>query len=186
MKKYLILGLIVVAQSNAMVYHSRFPYYLRPFNPQDGVRPIDKSRLNYSLHEEINNNDPIGVKLATILAILKQGADVNAPDSNGNTPLMNACIGGNPEVIKILLNHRFQVNVNAINHQPGAAPVTALIYAAIYGKMAAISCLLADQSLDLEVASQGKKMLEFAQYPDPLNPQWKELLPKKRLKINLK
>lgn len=180
MKIYLTVGLMVIAQTNAMDWHPR--YQFRRFNPRDStVRPIDTSRLNYSLHEEIQNNDPMRVKLATIQAILRKGGDVNAPDFNGNTPLMNACIWGNPDVIKVLLNHP-KIKVNVINAQPGSAPMTALIYASIYAKIEAINCLINDESLDLDVASQGKKMLEFAYYPDPISPRWEEFLPKKGLK----
>ena len=58
------------------------------------------------------NNKPDAAKLEQAL---KDGADVNARDEKGNTPLHIAARSGDVEVVKMLLAHR--ANINAINHE---------------------------------------------------------------------
>lgn len=45
------------------------------------------------------------VTIYNSIASNKNGTNVNTPDSNGNTPLMNACRTGSEEVVKLLLAH---------------------------------------------------------------------------------
>src|SRR5215471_15730182 len=72
-----------------------------------------------SLIEALRNND-----LNAIKAAVASGAQVNAPDDTGATPLMYAALYGTPETLKVLLDKGAQVN--AINRF-GA---TALMWAA--------------------------------------------------------
>lgn len=43
---------------------------------------------------------------AEVKQLLDQGANVNAADSSGRSPLMVACAEGNMEILTILLEHR--------------------------------------------------------------------------------
>src|SRR5581483_6245871 len=42
---------------------------------------------------------------AVIDLLIKAGADANGPDDHGTTPLMMAAAAGNPEAVKVLVDH---------------------------------------------------------------------------------
>ena len=48
--------------------------------------------------------------LELVVNSIKNGADVNATDSDGYTALMSAAFGGHPEVAKLLINNGADVN----------------------------------------------------------------------------
>lgn len=58
------------------------------------------------LGQEINNNALIAAsgegKLETVKLLIEKGADVNAKDKNGNTPLKNALSHGKTEIAEFL------------------------------------------------------------------------------------
>ena len=51
--------------------------------------------------------------LADVKRHLQRGADVNAKDNDGYTPLMAAAINGNPDVVKVLMEKGADVNARA-------------------------------------------------------------------------
>src|SRR5207249_11953572 len=57
------------------------------------------SALNDDLFGAIHKNDSAAVK-----ALLRRGAQVNAKDADGATPLMHAAIYGDPGLMKVLLD----------------------------------------------------------------------------------
>jgi ankyrin repeat protein len=89
--------------------------------------------------------------------LLAHGADVNAPDDDGDTPLHGAAQTGNVEIIRQLLDKG--ANPNAKNEQGG----TPLMWAAVFGNDAAVRLLLsrgADASLK---DNDGITAIEWAQ-----------------------
>jgi ankyrin repeat protein len=48
-----------------------------------------------------------------IIALLNKGADINARDKAGYTPLIHAIVNRNPEKVKTLLNHGADINIKA-------------------------------------------------------------------------
>ena len=56
------------------------------------------SELNWMLDDAVNR-----AEVEEVRKLLDQGADVNAPDSLGETPLMNAAWVGSVEVVLLLL-----------------------------------------------------------------------------------
>jgi len=68
--------------------------------------------------------------------LLARGANVNAPDADGDTPLHGAAQGGDVEIVRMLLDKG--ANVNAKNKVGG----TPLMWAAVYGNHDAAQLLL--------------------------------------------
>ena len=64
--------------------------------------------------------------IETIQFLLDSGADINAKDRHGDTPLHQAAVEGNVEICKILLKN--QANINAINKQNRTPLYQACIY----------------------------------------------------------
>ena len=73
---------------------------------------------------------------ARVEKLLARGADVNAPDDDGDTPLHGAAQTGNVEIIRQLLDKG--ANPNAKNEQGG----TPLMWAAVFGNEPAARLLL--------------------------------------------
>eukprot|EP01046_Picozoa_sp_COSAG06_P070621 COSAG06_NODE_19829_length_820_cov_1.643551_1_plen_82_part_10 len=75
-----------------------------------------KARRKVSeLHRAANSGDT-----AAIARLVREGANVNAVDGNGNTPLHNAAISGHAEAVEALA--RAGAEVNAVN-QYGNTPL---------------------------------------------------------------
>ena len=53
--------------------------------------------------------------LAQVLALLKEGSDVNARDEGGDTALMFAALGGHFLIVKLLLAHGADIHARARN-----------------------------------------------------------------------
>ena len=62
--------------------------------------------------------------IRTIRALLARGADVNVRYGHGFTPLMRAAIGGNPQIVRLLLDHG--ANVKAATGNGETAETLAL------------------------------------------------------------
>ncbi|MEK6303816.1 MAG: ankyrin repeat domain-containing protein [Acidobacteriota bacterium] len=60
----------------------------------------------------------------TVTALLERGADVNAPSLNGITPLMRAAIGGNSQMVHLLLDGG--ANAGAVSNEGKSAEEYAL------------------------------------------------------------
>ncbi|MFZ2197216.1 MAG: ankyrin repeat domain-containing protein [Thermodesulfovibrionales bacterium] len=74
----------------------------------------DKLQLNSSLFSVVSRGDDTAVR-----DLLKQGADANARDDNGCTPIARAASGGYLSTVKLLLKNRADVNTPC-NHGPNA------------------------------------------------------------------
>ena len=94
-----------------------------------------------------------------IEALLKAGADPNESTSNGTTALMTAATAGNPDAVKMLLDHGADVNAKENSHGE-----TALMFAAA-GDRAAVVRLLAARGADLKVTA-GVTSLEKPKYDE--------------------
>lgn len=76
------------------------------------------------------------IDIVSLNVHLAEGADINAADKNGNTPLMLAAKVGNPRMVKIILAH--QPNINAKNNNG----YTALMIASEQGQTFIVEQLL--------------------------------------------
>ena len=83
---------------------------------------------------------------AEVVTCLQRGADVNMPDSDGNTPLFYACEKNNADIVRLLL--QAGANVNALNDY-GSTP---LINCMLYGGSEEVVRLLIDAGADVNVA----------------------------------
>jgi len=83
-----------------------------------------------------------------VLALLGQGADVDARDRYGNTALMLAAHAGQREVVETLIAHRADLNITA------KFGLSALMLALVAGH-AEIAHLLAKAGADLSVRGTG-------------------------------
>lgn len=72
-----------------------------------------------------------------VLRLLRQGADIDATNGDGNNALWLACFGGSAAVVNTLIDHGIHLDQRNEN---GA---TALMYAASSGKTDLVACLLA-------------------------------------------
>ena len=93
--------------------------------------------------------------IPAIEAHIKQGADVNARNQFGWTPLMLAACEGNTAVVKKLLAEG--ADVSSIN-DVGAS---ALCYAALNGECAVLEVLL-EAKAPINVRPHGASIIEFA------------------------
>jgi ankyrin repeat protein len=78
-----------------------------------------------------------GANEHTVERLIGEGADVNAPDVNGNTPLMMAAIYGHPESARYLINAGAKVDVATADGR------TPLFEAARHGHLKTVRLLLA-------------------------------------------
>lgn len=87
-------------------------------------------------NEELNSQLIEARDLDEVKMLLAKGADVNAKDSEGKTPLMNAAYYGRKEIVKFLLEHGADVNARYVDG------CTALIWAAGEGEAETLEILL--------------------------------------------
>ncbi len=108
------------------------------FNQQEetssnALRPQKNISLNEALHMAVRSGN-----LNEVDKLLASGADVNARDTLGGTPLLDAAWAGNVEIARVLLQHG--ADVNAVHREAGS---TALEYAVLTGRTAIVKLLLA-------------------------------------------
>ena len=148
---------------------------------------IGKGAFSQTLIQAIDKNDT-----AQVLALIKNGADVNALDENGATPLSKACRWNYVGIVKILLANG--ATVDAPRSKTGRTPLmvanaylsgitvtkllvehganvnasaddgtTVLMFAAKYSKSDNVEYLLAHGADATAVDSKGRNALEYAQ-----------------------
>ena len=94
--------------------------------------------------------------IGTVKALIVAGADVNASDHEGATPLMAAAFAGHAEVVRSLLHKG--ANVNAVDKDGH----TALMCAAVAGHVKVVEVLL-DAGADVNARdSKGRTALDHA------------------------
>ncbi len=103
-----------------------------------------------------------------IQAIIAAGADPNAADEHGTTPLMAAASAGNPDALKTLIEHG--ANVNA---KEGVHGQTALMFAAALGRDQAIH-LLTSYGADPGITTKTEKLPKPARMFDDGSAEKKE------------
>jgi ankyrin repeat protein len=131
-----------------------------------GVAAQDSGTSSDAFYSAIREND-----LARLQAMLSSGADANASDPRGgSTPLMHAAAVGSLDSIKLLVEHK--ANVNAVN----AAGATALMMAVT--DMEKVRVLL-DRGADVNaVTKRGRTALMLAAMSDGSAPVVRLLLAK--------
>jgi ankyrin repeat protein len=104
-----------------------FHFSFTPLLHQQSESPNDALRL------AVRSGD-----LNEVNKVLSSGADANARDEMGSTPLIDAAWSGNVEIARTLLQHG--ADVNATHREAGS---TALEYAVLTGRTAVVKLLLA-------------------------------------------
>lgn len=103
------------------------------------------------LHTVCMSPDP---DLAHLL--LSLGADVNARDTYGATPLLLACIDGRPDIVRLFIKHGADVNAKS---KPGDTP---LHWACLHGHTSTARLLL-DHGADVNAKDkEGNTPLDVA------------------------
>ncbi|MFL6449290.1 MAG: ankyrin repeat domain-containing protein [Bryobacteraceae bacterium] len=99
--------------------------------PKTAAAPDGVSAL--ALHSAVRAGD-----VEEVTRLLDAGADPNALDPLGGTPLLTACWSGHASIVSLLLSRG--ANVNAVHREAGA---TALEYAVLKGRPDIVELLLA-------------------------------------------
>lgn len=108
----------------------------------------------------LNSNTPAGLKIAEML--VKSGADINAVDNEGMTPLINLASSDDASVVRFLLAHGAKVNARS---KDGSS---ALIEAAM-SESTAVTRLLLDHGANVNSCDQRKvTALDYAASGGPL------------------
>jgi ankyrin repeat protein len=90
--------------------------------------------------------------------LVAHGARVNVRNKSGATPLHTAALGGDSEVVKLLLDHGAEIN--ARDQESGATPLS---YAASLGRGEVVELLLA-RGADLTLRNtRGQTPLDLAE-----------------------
>ena len=98
---------------------------------------MKQDELNKRLYDAVSGN-----RISEIEQLLKQGADVNAKDKNGWTPLHQAANKGFPEIVKLLIKNGADVNVK---DKDGWTP----LHDALYWDLVGIAKLLIENGADV-------------------------------------
>ena len=101
--------------------------------------------------------------------LIADGADVNAKNRDGTTPLHTAAARGHKELVELLIANGADVNARRSKYGGGYTP---LHYAARHMEIAA---LLIANGADVNVKMDGKTILDSAKYR---NPKFADLLRK--------
>jgi ankyrin repeat protein len=128
-KHLLSEGANVNAQSEGG--HTPLMLAIVSYNEMNAIKKVEKDNSNPSL--------------AVIKALLDAGADVNIATNGGNTALQEAALQGNPEITKLLLERKAEINaVNQWNE-------TALIVCGLKSGSAEVAQLLLNAGADTTV-----------------------------------
>ena len=117
--------------------------------------PKRASSASYLMHYAALRGETKSIEM-----MLKLGADVNASDEQGKTPLHDACLKGHSETVRLLLDHG--ANIGA-RDKSGATP---LHDAALGGEPATIKLLLDRKADALARDDDGQTALDYAQKLD--------------------
>lgn len=110
-----------------------------------------KTSLNFELFRAASNGDAVRVGM-----LLDKGANVNAREEEGETPLMYAAVEGHSNVVTLLLQRGAEINAVSQNNE------TALARAAFSGKIAAVTALLDGGASVDKTTSNGTTPLMYA------------------------
>ena len=92
-----------------------YKHYEEPIGDHSGLHHphIDKKRQNYRLLEAAENGD-----LELVKALLKDGADINAKDGSGWTPIMRAIAANHDRMVALLIEKGADVNATSYGWTP--------------------------------------------------------------------
>lgn len=125
----------------ALVLSLLLPLSLLPILSLHQQGETSSSALHSEKGESPNEALHMAVRLGDLNAVnklLNSGADANARDGMGSTPLIDAAWSGNAEIARALLQHG--ADINATHREAGS---TALEYAVLTGRTAVVKLLLA-------------------------------------------
>ncbi len=90
-------------------------HYEEPIGSHSGLHHphIDKKRQNFRLLEAAENGD-----LELAKSLLKDGADINAKDGSGWTPIMRAIAANHDKMVELLIEKGADVNATSFGWTP--------------------------------------------------------------------
>jgi hypothetical protein len=127
-------------------------------HPQPSPR-IPSATLGLALHAALRRDEatPVG-------ALLGAGAEIEARDSGGRTPLMTAAEFSSPMLVRRLIDSG--ADVNAVRHEEGSSPsgsgMTPLMIAARHGREDVVRLLLQAGAPVDTATDDGRTALDFA------------------------